>query len=73
MTKKVGKVTFLRATVLISIVMGLVFLLIAGCGKREKKKDISLPIVQVVQVVRQDVPVYTEWIGTTDGKVNATI
>lgn len=73
MTKKVGKVTFLRATVLISIIMGLVFLLIAGCGQREKKKDFSLPIVQVVQVVRQDVPVYTEWIGTTDGKVNATI
>src|ERR1700752_5149837 len=29
--------------------------------------------VQVVNVVQQDVPVYSEWIGTTDGMVNAEI
>ena len=29
--------------------------------------------VEVVQVALQDVPVYSEWIGTTDGMVNADI
>src|SRR6266478_5729347 len=29
--------------------------------------------VQVVQVEQKDVPIYSEWIGTTDGMVNADI
>ena len=29
--------------------------------------------VAVVEVVQQDVPIYSEWVGTTDGLVNATI
>jgi len=29
--------------------------------------------VEVVQVKQQDVPIYSEWIGTTDGMVNADI
>ena len=53
--------------------MSLVFFLMASCGKEEKEKDYSPPMVQAAQVVQQNVPVYTEWIGTTDGKVNATI
>jgi len=31
------------------------------------------PEVQVIQVQQQDVPVYSEWIGTTDGMINADI
>jgi membrane fusion protein (multidrug efflux system) len=31
------------------------------------------PQVDVVQVQQQDVPIYSEWIGTTDGMVNADI
>jgi len=31
------------------------------------------PAVVVSEVIRKDVPVYTEWVGTTDGLVNATI
>jgi membrane fusion protein (multidrug efflux system) len=33
----------------------------------------DLPVVEVVQVAQQDVPIYGEWIGTLDGMVNATI
>jgi membrane fusion protein (multidrug efflux system) len=33
----------------------------------------DLPEVEVVQVTPQDVPIYSEWIGTLDGMVNATI
>jgi membrane fusion protein (multidrug efflux system) len=74
MIKKNRKATFLRAAVLISIAaVSLVFFLMSGCGKKKEEKDSSRPMVQVAQVARQDIPVYTEWIGTTDGKVNATI
>ena len=31
------------------------------------------PVVEVVQVEQRDVPIYTEWIGTLDGIVNADI
>jgi membrane fusion protein (multidrug efflux system) len=59
------------------IVLALV--LSAGCGgKGEKdKKDASAPpppaAVIVTPVVQRDVPVSKEWIGTTDGNVNAEI
>lgn len=33
----------------------------------------ELPEVEVVQVAQQDVPLSSEWIGTLDGMVNATI
>jgi membrane fusion protein (multidrug efflux system) len=33
----------------------------------------SPPEVEVVQVEQKDVPIYTEWIGTLDGTVNADI
>jgi membrane fusion protein (multidrug efflux system) len=33
----------------------------------------SVPQVEVVQVEQRDVPIYSEWIGTTDGMVNADI
>jgi len=31
------------------------------------------PTVQVVEVVQKDMPIYSEWVGTTDGLVNAQI
>src|SRR5262245_49815169 len=33
----------------------------------------SAPQVEVVQVEQRDIPIYSEWIGTTDGMVNADI
>ena len=45
----------------------------AGCGKDQKAAAPSPPAVEVSDVIRKDVPVYTEWVGTTDGLVNATI
>jgi membrane fusion protein (multidrug efflux system) len=47
-------------------------LLLSGCGKEEKVQP-QAPIVQVVEVIQKDVPVYGEWVGTLDGSVNATI
>jgi membrane fusion protein (multidrug efflux system) len=47
-------------------------LLLFGCGKEQKTQP-QAPIVEVVEVTQKDVPVYAEWVGTTDGLVNATI
>ncbi len=32
-----------------------------------------LPQVEVVEIVQKDVPIFSEWVGTTDGSVNAHI
>ena len=45
---------------------------LCGCGKEEKAQP-QAPIVDVAEVTQKDVPVYAEWVGTTDGLVNATI
>jgi len=46
-----------------------------GCGKKEaaSKSATAVPEVHVVEVVQQDVPIYSEWVGTTDGNINAQI
>jgi membrane fusion protein (multidrug efflux system) len=51
--------------------------LVLGCGGKGEKKDPAAPpppaAVIVTPVVQRDVPVTKEWIGTTDGNVNAEI
>src|SRR5262245_52106378 len=47
---------------------------ISGCSSKCKETGIPPTInVKVVKVVQRDVPVYSEWIGTLDGMVNAEI
>jgi membrane fusion protein (multidrug efflux system) len=50
-----------------------VFALVSGCEKEEKAGPPGPPVVEVVEVIQKDVPIYKEWVGTTDGFVNATI
>jgi membrane fusion protein (multidrug efflux system) len=48
----------------------------SGCGKQAGSKAAVSPPppeVFVTDVVQQDVPIYFEWVGTTDGYVNAQI
>ncbi len=42
-------------------------------GGKETARAMSPPEVEVVQVEQRDVPIYSEWIGTLDGMVNAEI
>jgi membrane fusion protein, multidrug efflux system len=67
--------TLLKRKVLIwsalCLVVGAV-LVVAGCSKRSAQAA-SAPEVEVFEVVQQDVPIYSEWIGTLDGMVNADI
>ena len=48
--------------------------LMGGCrGEAGSTPAPIAPEVEVVEVVQRDVPVYREWIGTTEGMVNAQI
>jgi membrane fusion protein (multidrug efflux system) len=45
---------------------------VMGCGEK-KPAEPAAPIVEVVKVIQKDVPIMREWVGTTDGVVNAKI
>lgn len=47
--------------------------LMGGCRGEAGSMSAVAPEVEVVEVVQRDVPVYREWIGTTEGMVNAQI
>jgi membrane fusion protein (multidrug efflux system) len=59
------------ASVLMVMIGSTLFL--SGCKKAETKEVPSPPSVEVVDVLQKDVPVYTEWVASMDGLVNATI
>jgi membrane fusion protein, multidrug efflux system len=49
-------------------------LLATGCGQGQAGPTVPPPLpVAVAAVTQQDVPVYSEWIASTDGMVNAVI
>jgi membrane fusion protein (multidrug efflux system) len=49
-----------------------ILLVPAGCGKSEQSQP-PPPELQVANVEQKDVPIYSEWIGTLEGLVNAQI
>jgi len=52
----------------------LVVVISVGCSNStQAAKAPPPPVVEVVQVEQKDVPIYSEWIGTLDGLVNADI
>ncbi|HET6930563.1 MAG TPA: efflux RND transporter periplasmic adaptor subunit [Candidatus Acidoferrum sp.] len=44
-----------------------------GCGSPKAATPIPSPEVEVASVIQKDVPIYSEWIATLDGYVNAQI
>src|SRR6266478_1314171 len=65
-----------KALTLTAMTAGLVILALVLFAARSNKPVAAAPRppdVQVVTVEQKDVPVYSEWIGTTDGAVNAEI
>ena len=46
-----------------------------GCKSEASSSSAAqaVPEMQVTEVTQQDVPVYSEWVGSTDGTVNASI
>jgi RND family efflux transporter MFP subunit len=47
--------------------------LAAGCGKQNAAPAMQSPEVEVASVVQKDVPIFSEWVATLDGYVNAQI
>jgi len=56
------------------LVLGGFLLLLAGCSSSSKGASAPPPpVVEVATVVQQDTPIYSEWVATLDGYVNAQI
>lgn len=58
--------------VLILMILGVACAL-AGCQEEKKAVAPPPPEVEVAEVIQKDVPVFSEWVASTDGLVNATI
>jgi RND family efflux transporter MFP subunit len=56
-----------------AILLCVVILLVVGDAKKPVQAAPQPLAVEVVQVEQKDVPLYSEWIGTTDGMVNADV
>ena len=65
------KLSVSAITILAVAILGA--LIIAGRSNKPAQAAPRPPDVEVVRVEQEDVPVYSEWIGTTEGMVNADI
>jgi membrane fusion protein, multidrug efflux system len=63
----------LISTVIVAVVVILGTLIVIGRSDKPVQAAPPALAVEVVQVKQEDVPIYSEWIGTTDGMVNADI
>jgi membrane fusion protein (multidrug efflux system) len=63
----------LISTMIAAVVVILGALIVAGRSDKPAQAAPRPLAVEVVQVEQKDVPIYSEWIGTTDGMVNADI
>src|SRR6266404_6293624 len=64
---------FVSTTVLLFILLAVFILAMIGCGRTQAAPPPTAPEVKVAPVIQQDVPVYSEWVATLDGYVNAQI
>jgi RND family efflux transporter MFP subunit len=56
-----------------ALLFGCFLLVLAGCSSGKAASAPPPPLVEVVSVVQQDTPIYSEWVATLDGFVNAQI
>jgi membrane fusion protein (multidrug efflux system) len=56
------------------LLLGCLLLFLEGCDRTKAASSAPPPpVVQVATVVQQDTPIYSEWVATLDGYVNAQI
>ncbi len=60
------------ARLVLALLPATVFLA-AGCGSPKAAPALPSPDVEVTSVIQKDVPLYSEWVATLDGYVNAQI
>jgi membrane fusion protein (multidrug efflux system) len=73
MQDKVRRHKVLASAAACVIILCFVVLVVAGDTKKPVQAAPQPLGVEVVKVEQKDVPLYSEWIGTTDGMVNADI
>jgi membrane fusion protein, multidrug efflux system len=56
----------------LSVVICMTVIIICACHE-DKRAAMPPPEVQVAEIITKDVPIINEWVGSTDGLVNATI
>jgi membrane fusion protein (multidrug efflux system) len=64
---------FCSTKVLLFILFAVLTLAMTGCGRTQAAAPPPPPEVRVAPVIQQDVPVYSEWVATLDGYVNAQV
>ena len=57
----------------VAILLILLTASLTGCSKKEVRAEAAAPEVEVADIVQQDVPLYSEFVSTLDGYVNAQI
>ena len=62
-----------RARKLVLFLLPATVVFAAGCGSPKAASPLPSPEVEVASVVQKDVPIYSEWVATLDGYVNAQI
>jgi RND family efflux transporter MFP subunit len=62
-----------RAARLVLFLLPATVVFAAGCGSPKAAVPIPSPEVEVATVIQKDVPIYSEWVATLDGYVNAQI
>src|SRR5437867_4683961 len=56
-----------------ALLFGCFLLFLSGCSGGKAASAPPPPVVEVATVVQQDTPIYSEWVATLDGYVNAQI
>src|SRR5882672_12482246 len=64
---------FCATRVLLFILFAVLTLAMTGCGRTQAAAPRPPTEVRVVPVIQRDVPVYSEWVATLDGYVNAQV
>src|SRR3984893_17163517 len=62
-----------RAARLVLFLLPVTVVFVAGCESPKAASPVPSPEVEVARVVQKDVPIYSEWVATLDGYVNAQI
>jgi membrane fusion protein (multidrug efflux system) len=62
-----------RAAPLALFLLPATVVLAAGCGSPKAALPIPSPEVEIASVIQTDVPIYSQWVATLDGYVNAQI
>src|SRR5580704_10101774 len=62
-----------RAARLVLFLLPVTVVFVAGCESPKAASPVSNPEVEAASVVQKDVPIYSEWVATLDGYVNAQI